>query len=59
MKRVNQELTSEVQSLRENSESKDRLHMEAINQLAEEIAEQKVHMAQMLSMGSATVSKFL
>ena len=42
MKRINQELASEVQSLRENSESEERLHVEAIDQLAQEIAEQKV-----------------
>jgi hypothetical protein len=42
MKRVNQELASEVQCLREVSECKDRKHLDAINQLAEEIAEQKV-----------------
>lgn len=42
MKRVNQELLSEVQSLRESSESKERKRLNTITQLAQEIAEQKV-----------------
>lgn len=42
MKRVNQELLSEIQSLQESSESKEREHIDAITQLAQEIAEQKV-----------------
>lgn len=43
MKRVSQELALEVQSLRESSESREVKHVEAINQLALEIAEHKVH----------------
>lgn len=42
MKRLNQSLVSEIQSMRESSESGEMKHLDAINQLAQEIAEQKV-----------------
>jgi len=42
MKRVNQDLLTEIQSLRSKTESSEMKHIDAINKLAQEIAEHKV-----------------
>ena len=42
MKRINQELTSQVEALRGQSEQRESQHLRAVQQLVEEITEHKV-----------------
>lgn len=42
MKRLNQELASQVEALREQSEQSQSQHLETVQQLVEEITEHKV-----------------